>query len=98
MYMQINRSGVQGVKTVLACGTTGEFASMTLTERKRVVELCVTNFQAEGRSVISHVSCCAAADVIELCSHAKQVKCNGVLILPPYYYHGAPQEVSIDAA
>lgn len=66
---------------------------MTLIERKRVVELCVTNFQAEGRSVISHVSCCAAEDAIELCKHAKSVACKGVLILPPFYYHGMSHEV-----
>ena len=79
---------------MLACGTTGEFASMTLQERKRVVELCVANFHGEGRSVISHVSCCALEDTFDLCLHAKDVGCKGVLALPPFYFHGASKEVN----
>ncbi len=84
----------QGVKTVLACGTTGEFSSLTLNERKSIVELCVANFHGEGLSVISHVSCCAIDDTLELCSHAKHVGCDAVLVLPPFYYHNALPEVS----
>ncbi len=66
---------------------------MTLNERKSVVELCVANFQGQGLSVISHVSCCAIDETLELCAHAKHVGCEAVLLLPPFYYHNALPEV-----
>lgn len=36
---------VQGATNVLACGTTGEFASLSLEEREAVTECCAETFK-----------------------------------------------------
>lgn len=78
----------RGAMRVVVCGTTGEFASLTLTERKSVLEITRAAFAGQ---VIAHVSACAVEDVRDLLRHAN-AHADAALLLPPYYFADAPPE------
>jgi len=71
-----------GVRTVIANGTTGEFPSLTLNERQKVVEFVKENFQG---TIINNVSATCVSDVRDLIA-GTQGCADAVLLLPPYYY------------
>jgi dihydrodipicolinate synthase/N-acetylneuraminate lyase len=71
-----------GVRTVIANGTTGEFPSLTLKERQKVVEFVRENFQG---TIINNVSATCVSDVRNLIA-GTQGYADAVLLLPPYYY------------
>jgi len=73
-------------------GTTGEFPSLTLAERRVLLEACRANFSGE---VLAHVSATNISDVRELIEHA-QHHADAVLLLPPYYYADAPPAGVVD--
>lgn len=75
-----------GVARIVVGGTTGEFPSLTLLERQRLLEECRRQFTGE---IIAHVSATCAADVKQLLSHAADHS-DASLLLPAYYYADAP--------
>ena len=80
----LERQIAAGVHGVVPMGTTGESASLTLDEHKRVVELCVTT--AAGRiRVMAGAGASATDKAIELSRFAKAVGADGVLSVTPYY-------------
>ena len=73
-----------GVHGVVPMGTTGEGASLSYEEHKRVVELTVQI--AAGRvRVIAGAGSPSTEKVIEMVRHAKTVGADGALIATPYY-------------
>lgn len=80
----LERQIAAGVHGVVPMGTTGESASLTLDEHKRVVELCVS--VAAGRiRVIAGAGASATDKAIDLTRFAKTVGADGVLVVTPYY-------------
>lgn len=75
------KSGVHGL---VPCGTTGESATLTKEERKRVVQLCV---EAAGRKVpvMAGTGSNSTDKAIELTKSAKEAGADSVLIVTPYY-------------
>ncbi|MFC1919852.1 dihydrodipicolinate synthase family protein [Chloroflexota bacterium] len=78
-----------GVQTIIVNGTTGEFASMTIGERKSVLEFCRSHFKG---SLLAHISACSVKDCVSLLQHASENDADGVIILPPFYYSNATYE------
>jgi 4-hydroxy-tetrahydrodipicolinate synthase len=77
----------QGIKTVIADGSTGEFASLTEEERRLVIRTVVET--ARGRmTVIAGTACPGTKLTIELTKFAEAVGADGVMITPPYYGFG----------
>ena len=73
-----------GVHGVVPMGTTGESATLTVDEHKRVVDLCVE--KAAGRvRVIAGAGSPSTDKAIELVRHAKTVGADGALVVTPYY-------------
>ena len=73
-----------GVRGVVPVGTTGETATLSPGEHKRVVELCVEI--VKGRiSVIAGAGSNATDEAIELVRHAQAVKADAALVVAPYY-------------
>jgi len=73
-----------GVHGMIPTGSTGEFPTLTLDERKRVVEIVID--AARGRvPVIPHTGAMATREVVELSRHAQRTGAAGVMIVPPYY-------------
>ncbi len=80
----LERQIAAGIHGVVPMGTTGESASLSLDEHKRVVELCVR--VASGRvRVIAGAGSSATDKAIELARHAKTVGADGALVVTPYY-------------
>lgn len=73
-----------GTGGVVPCGTTGESATLTHEEHKRVVEFSVE--AAAGRiPVIAGTGSNSTEEAIMLTRHAKKAHANGALLITPYY-------------
>jgi 4-hydroxy-tetrahydrodipicolinate synthase len=80
----VERQIAGGVHGLVPVGTTGETATLSHDEHRRVVELCVQT--AAGRvPVIAGAGSNATAEAIELVRHAKQVGADAALVVTPYY-------------
>jgi 4-hydroxy-tetrahydrodipicolinate synthase len=90
----LERQIAAGVHGVVPMGTTGESASLTGEEHRRVVELCVR--VAAGRvRVIAGAGASATDKTIELVRHAKTIGADGALIVTPYY--SRPSQAGLQA-
>ncbi|HYD37451.1 MAG TPA: 4-hydroxy-tetrahydrodipicolinate synthase, partial [Allosphingosinicella sp.] len=74
----------EGSHALVPCGTTGESATLTSAEHRRVIELAVEG--AGGRvKVIAGCGSNDTAHAIELTRSAKQAGADAALHVPPYY-------------
>ncbi|MDZ7687827.1 MAG: 4-hydroxy-tetrahydrodipicolinate synthase [Halobacteriales archaeon] len=71
-----------GVDGVVPCGSTGESATLTHEEHKKVVEYTVEN--AETR-VIAGSGSNSTHEAVELTEHADEAGADGALLISPYY-------------
>lgn len=75
------------IPTVIADGSTGEFASLSEEERRQVIKTVVET--ARGRiTVVAGTACPGTKLTIELTKYAEEVGADGVMITPPYYGFG----------
>jgi 4-hydroxy-tetrahydrodipicolinate synthase len=74
----------QGATGIVPCGTTGESATLTHEEHKRVVELSV-KLTAGRVPVIAGTGSNSTAEAIELTQHAEQAGADAALLICPYY-------------
>lgn len=73
-----------GSHALVPCGTTGESATLSHEEHRRVVALCVE--AAAGKvPVIAGAGSNSTAEAIGLAQHAKEVGADAVLSVAPYY-------------
>jgi 4-hydroxy-tetrahydrodipicolinate synthase len=80
----VERQIAGGVHGLVPVGTTGETATLSHDEHRRVVELCVET--AAGRvPVIAGAGSNSTVEAIELVRHAKQVGADAALVVTPYY-------------
>jgi 4-hydroxy-tetrahydrodipicolinate synthase len=80
----LERQIAGGVRGVVPVGTTGETATLSTDEHRRVVELCVEIVR--GRlSVIAGAGSNATDEAIELVRHAQSVGADAALVVAPYY-------------
>jgi len=80
----VERQVEAGVHGLVPVGTTGETATLSHDEHKRVVEACVT--QVAGRvPVVAGAGSNATSECVELVRHAKTVGADAALVVTPYY-------------
>ncbi|WP_332763768.1 4-hydroxy-tetrahydrodipicolinate synthase [Phenylobacterium sp.] len=80
----VERQIAGGVHGLVPVGTTGETATLSHDEHRRVVELCVK--AAGGRvPVIAGAGSNSTAEAIELVRHAKTIGADAALVVTPYY-------------
>ena len=80
----VERQVAAGAHGLAPVGTTGETATLSHDEHRRVVELCVAT--AAGRvPVIAGCGSNCTAKAIELARHAKTVGADAALVVAPYY-------------
>jgi 4-hydroxy-tetrahydrodipicolinate synthase len=73
-----------GIDGLVPCGSTGESATMSHAEHRRVIELVVA--AARGRvPVIAGTGSNNTREAIELTRHAKEANADGALLISPYY-------------
>lgn len=80
----VERQIAGGVHGLVPVGTTGETATLSHDEHRRVVELCVST--AAGRvPVIAGAGSNSTEEAIELVRHAKTIGADAALVVTPYY-------------
>jgi 4-hydroxy-tetrahydrodipicolinate synthase len=90
MREQIEWYKAHGAGGVTFLGSTGEFASFTVAERKAIMEVVG---KAKGNlNVLCTSGTANVADTIELSKHAADHGADGVIVLPPYYVKGPSTE------
>lgn len=75
----------KGVDGLHVNGTTGEFATLCVEERKAILEECISSTEGRG-IIINQVGAVATRDVIALAEHSAKVGADAVSSVPPYYY------------
>ena len=80
----VERQIAGGVHGLVPVGTTGESATLSHDEHRRVVELCV-EVTAGRVPVIAGAGSNSTAEAIGLVRHAKAVGADGALVVTPYY-------------
>lgn len=78
-----------GVKGIFVCGTTGEFANLTIEERKRLLTAAKEGAGTECR-ILYNITALNLKDIEDLIAWAKQEGVDAVSITAPYY-HGYDQ-------
>jgi 4-hydroxy-tetrahydrodipicolinate synthase len=80
----VERQIAGGVHGLVPVGTTGETATLSHDEHRRVVEICVAT--ARGRvPVIAGAGSNSTEEAVELVRHAKAVGADAALVVTPYY-------------
>jgi 4-hydroxy-tetrahydrodipicolinate synthase len=74
-----------GCDALVVFGTTSEANSLSLLERKSLLEAIVGSGIDPARLLVGTGSC-ALPDAVDLSEHALEIGCSGVLMLPPFYY------------
>lgn len=73
-----------GVHGLVPGGSTGEFTTLSLAERKQLTELCVQ--YAAGRvPVVAGIGSTSTSEAAELARHAADAGAAALMVVPPYY-------------
>jgi 4-hydroxy-tetrahydrodipicolinate synthase len=78
----------RGVEIVSPLGTTGEGPSLSLAERKAVIERLAAH--PAGVDLLPGTGCTALPETIELSRFAVERSVAGILVAPPWYYDATP--------
>ncbi|MFA6599847.1 MAG: 4-hydroxy-tetrahydrodipicolinate synthase [Candidatus Omnitrophota bacterium] len=73
-----------GTDVLVPCGTTGESATMSHEEHRRVMSL-VVEYVGGRVPVVCGAGSNNTAEAVGLVMHAKKIKADGVLVVTPYY-------------
>lgn len=74
----------QGTDGIVCCGTTGEGLSLSQSERKKVIEICVA--VSNGRiPIIAGTGTCDTRQTIRFTEDALKKGASGCLVVTPYY-------------
>ncbi|MEW5721943.1 MAG: 4-hydroxy-tetrahydrodipicolinate synthase [Thermodesulfobacteriota bacterium] len=80
----INHLIDQGVSGLVPCGTTGESATMSHPEHRRVTEICIEEVRKRV-PVLAGTGSNSTAEAVELTVHAQAAGADGALLVSPYY-------------
>jgi 4-hydroxy-tetrahydrodipicolinate synthase len=79
-----------GADGVVVLGTTGEYPSFSVVERKKIAETALKH--RSGLNIIVSPGTPNFPETIELSQHAAANGADGLLIIPPFYYKQPPLE------
>lgn len=74
----------KGADGVVVLGTTGEFPSFSVEERKKIAETAFKH--RNGLNLIVSPGTANFPETLELSKHAQENGADGLLIVPPFYY------------
>jgi 4-hydroxy-tetrahydrodipicolinate synthase len=80
-----------GCAGLAAFGTNSEANSLSVDERMMLLETLVQE-GVPASKLMPGTGMCALTDSVRLTAHAVKLGCAGVLMLPPFYYKGVPDE------
>ncbi len=79
-----------GCSGIVALGSLGEGATLTLEEKKEILETCT---KAAAAPVVAAISALSTADAVVLAKMAADAGCDALMVLPPYVYKGDWREM-----
>jgi 4-hydroxy-tetrahydrodipicolinate synthase len=74
-----------GVNGLLVMGTAGEFAMMSTSERRLVVDVAMSS--VEKLEMIFNAGCASTRETIELAGYVRDSGASAVIAVEPYFYH-----------
>lgn len=74
----------EGIDALVVCGTTGESATMTDTERKETMKFAIERVAKRVPVILGTGSNCTAT-AVELTKYAESIGADGALVVTPYY-------------
>ena len=77
-----------GADGIVVLGTTGEFPSFSMAERKQIAEVALKDKM--GMNIMVGPGTSNIAETIELAKHAEAHGADGLLVIPPFYYKKPP--------
>ncbi len=80
-----------GCSGLAVFGTNSEANSLAADERMVLLEQLVEG-GVPAAQLMPGTGCCALTESVRLSAHAVKLGCAGVLMLPPFYYKGVPDE------
>lgn len=81
-----------GVDGLIIMGSTGEFFSMTMDQKKELIDLSVS-YTNKRTKVYIGTSCMRVDETIELGNYAIEAGADGVMIIGPYYFALSPASI-----
>lgn len=66
-------------------GTTSEAPSHSCRERMRALEMLVSEGSARPHQLMPGTGLCSLEETADLCRHASELGCAGVMVLPPFF-------------
>lgn len=86
-----------GCPGILALGSLGEAATLSLAEKLEILRTCVRAVDHRG-PVVSAISALSTSEAVALAKAAKDLGCDGLMVLPPYVYKGDWREMKAHVA
>jgi 4-hydroxy-tetrahydrodipicolinate synthase len=80
-----------GCSALAPFGTTGEALSVGIDERMAVLEAMI-EAGIDPAKIVPGTGLTNLQDTAKLCRHAIEMKCAGVMVLPPFYYKGVSDD------
>jgi 4-hydroxy-tetrahydrodipicolinate synthase len=80
-----------GVKGIVPLGSLGENPTLSSAERVEVLSTCRKAI-GNRAPLVAGVGTLATSDAVALAREAQRVGCDGLMVLPPYVYHGDARE------
>ena len=91
-YRALIRHLLPHVNGVVACGTTGEFSSMTFEEKQQIIRFALD--EVAGRvPVVAGTGCPSTRETLELTRWSKDAGATATLLVAPYYLKPTFNEV-----
>jgi 4-hydroxy-tetrahydrodipicolinate synthase len=91
-YRELIRFVLPNVNGVVPCGTTGEFSSMSVDEKKKTIQICIDEVSGQV-PVLAGTGCQSTRETLELTGWAKEIGADGALVVAPYFLKPAYNEV-----
>src|SRR5580704_6305475 len=86
-----------GCTGIVALGSLGEGATLTLEEKLAILRTCVKAVHGRG-PVVAAISALSTSEAVSLAKAAANLGCDGLMVLPPYVYKGDWREMKTHVA
>ncbi len=86
-----------GCAGIVALGSLGEGATLSLEEKLQVLRTCVAAV-GDRSPVVASVSALTTSEAVTVAKAAEELGCDGLMVLPPYVYQGNWREMKTHVA
>jgi dihydrodipicolinate synthase/N-acetylneuraminate lyase len=86
-----------GCAGVVALGSLGEGATLSFDEKLAILRTCVKAVGGRG-PVVASISALSTSEAVTIAKAARDLGCDGLMVLPPYVYRGNWREMKAHVA